>query len=1650
METLRGNKKIRLNRKEDFIFQALEWIAEDVEPEEEEDSSDDGYDSYMAKKKQDGIYTVYVYGMTEKSESVTVKIQEFQPYFYVKVPYEIQEKFNKTLLKKLVFWMKEGVYDKYRNSMTAYEIVLRKEFYGFTKEIPVKFLRFRFQSLGASRAYARLFQSRIKVLSISKSELFYQLYESNIDPILRLCHIQDVKPVGWIKLPTGTFTVIGKNAKQFRTQYEFNTLWNQIGPADNPDIGPIIVASFDIECVSGDGSFPNANRDSDEVIQIGTTCHYHGQKECFLKHMITLGQCNPIEGTTVECYETEEEVLLAWTQFIQKLDPDVITGYNIWGFDLKYMYDRADKLGCKEEFCQLGRRMGKTSKLIEKQLQSSALGQNFFYILEMEGRTQVDIMKVVQRDYKLDMYKLDFVAEHFLKSNKVDLSPKELFAKYKKGGKQNITDIAVYCVQDCELCNRLMNKLEIITNNVGMGNVCHIPFYWLFLRGQGVKIQSLVSRQARLEGFLLKLMKKGSDEDKGYEGAVVLVATPGIYMVPIAVLDYASLYPSSMISENISHDSIVFYKVFDNYGNIVNLQNSKPAWYSMPEFREADAKGKLDEYCRKLGYATNYIESINYEGYYGSLTDKMDDTEYKCERTKAGKKILGKTLCCFVEKIMPDDKEEKSIVPRILQTLLWERRRTRASAFYKIFRMKSGQVIEGDFVKKPDADPKYYHVAEYKQKPILLEKSEVVEYKDKYTPFQQAVLDGLQLAYKVTANSLYGQLGAPTSPIYFKELAAATTATGREMLRIAKEASEEKYPGCEAVYGDSVTGDTPLLLRKPDGTICIKTIESLAEQWDAYDGFKAGESNRREKQQAYTDMEIWVKDKWATIHRVIRHKTKKRIYRVNSHQGCVDVTEDHSLINDCGAPIKADECIEGETKLMHGFPTTFAEKPFVLPTYGERIIEETKQCTNCKVEKVLDEFYLNYENKKGIKNYTGQCRNCIKKRNCEKRGTTYVEGDVPSKRMIYVPSREVTKEEAWIMGFFFGDGSCGEYNCPSSKKGSWALNNNNMERLEKAKTYLEKCEPQLQWKILDTLSSSGVYKLVPQGCIIYIVRKYRELFYDKDKYKIVPEGILNAPLEIRKAFFEGYYEADGCKTGDRGLNKRLCFATKGKISAQGLFYIAKSIGYENLSIIINENKQNIFWVTSCKKFGKNPDVIKKILDLGDCSEDNFVYDIETSESRFNCGIGSIVAKNTDSVFLNYKDYWLKHKGIDVTKLPDAEAVQLAIDTGLECGKYVTSLLKRPQDLEYEKVFYPFVQVSKKRYMAMKYEMDPTKGKLNVNGVALKRRDFCQMVKTIFGGVMEKIIYDRSIKDAADFFIAQVKELLDGKADLKQLIITKTLRATYANPQSIAHAALAEKMRARNDPNKPQANDRVPYVFIQTNAKKGQKLLQGDKVEHPAYIQAHPEVKPDYLYYLEHQIKNPCLQVFALALEQLDGYREGWMDESIIDKLRDKDKLEKEIEDKIGDLREAEAERLLIGEIIRRYKNKLTGTREITDFFAKRKLDSDDVMIIKPQKKKLEPKGIETIKKISEEKKQEVPEEKEQIVDIGPAVKKRLQKIKEAKKEEKKAATAKPAAITQTRKKKVEKPALTAEEKKIKRKMDREEKVKMTLNSVKEL
>ena len=1314
---------------DDIIVQLNDWTTFDATVEEDDgsDSSEENTysNSYKKKKwkKKRRVFTIRAFGITEEGHSISIDFTDFKPFFFLEIPEGWDRntvRFFKTILQSKV--------NKYcADSLIDFIGVQKIPFYGFCNYEKKNYLKLVFDNISGYYAYRKvLMQTEEEPMRIQNENYNFNkmLLETKISPLLRFFHIKQIKPVGWIKLNRGKFQ--HNLSKNTRCQIDCTMNYNDVEPIDLDKIGKFVVASYDIECTSCDGTFPNATRKEDEIIQIGTTINVFGDEKIF-KYIATLKKSDPIEGVIVEEFETERDLLIGWCKFIKKLDPDVITGYNIWGFDWKYIYDRAltgnggQTPPYQEELFKILSRVniddkGKyKAKYVEKELQSSALGQNFLYFIEIEGVVQVDLYKLIMKDYNLTSYKLDAVAEKFMGENKEDLKPHQIFSNYQTGTKELIKEIATYCVQDCALCNRLMNKLQVIPNNVGMGNVCYIPFSYLFLRGQGIKIYSLAIKFCSEEGFLIKNLSEEDIDKKSYEGAIVFVPEPGIYYDPVAVMDYASLYPSSMIAENISHDSIVGFKEY----------------YLKPKKNKKDP----DEYeLRKDTYREEYNNLPDYD---------YTDIEYDLfEGVDKDKHKVGYKVCRYAEK----KSGEKAVLPRILMDLLKARRDTRKKIKYKTGIGKDGTEYFGLF---EETDTEYIFKRVEGDKAVV-KKEDIIEVKDTYNDFQKAVLDGQQLAFKVTCNSLYGQVGASTSSICYKELAASTTATGRNMVICARDYTIEKYKGSKLVYGDSVLGDEPILLKDIEtNEVTIKTIETLSNEWEEYQNFKPFDNGRNNKQKSKCDKYlVWSNGKWTKIKKVIRHKTKKKIYRVNTHCGVVDVTEDHSLLNENSQIMKPKEVEVGITKLLCKYP-------------------EFKKETNIGNLKEESNYYFK------------------------------------------------TKIEASV--FYL-----------------------------KAKVY-------------------GFHPSVD---------------YDENGFIV--------KLEMKKR--------------------------------------------------------------------DDSNILKKCIEIGNIDEEKFVYDLETEEGVFQAGIGDIIVKNTDSVFINFVDYIKRTyaKNYPGGKIDDQEMLRLTIEVGKEAGSYVTSKLKRPQDLEYEKVFWPFMIFSKKRYYGNKYEFSTTKYKPTSMGIVMKRRDNAPIVKDIYGGIVDYLMNKRDVKGSYEFFRQKVRDLLNGKVDISRLIISKSLKADYANPTTIPHKMLADRMGERDPGNKPQSNDRLPYCYIdvsnlkcalckfsidKTDCKcvdcmqlfckrhiknhpkmckkicrfcklplkrneKGEpnikrcgtchgsycpdcftkhmrrkdkykkihydkckkplstKLIQGDIIEEPGYIKE-AKLKIDNMYYLEHQIEKPVLQIFEL-------------------------------------------------------------------------------------------------------------------------------------------------------------------------------------------
>ena len=734
-------------------------------------------------------YCIRIFGRTKTQKSVYLQIENFKPYFFIEIQpfwrgdqiYAIFEEVNKHVTKSaLKGLIKKEMIDKYKLK-------------GFTNEKLFKFMKLSFTDIDSMRSYTWAFQRKLNIPAISKKSYSFQIYESNMLPMLRFIHERNLEAVGWISVEKKYLENIGYPITC--SNLNFKTDWNNVVFIDDKMIEKFEICSYDIECTSIDGSFPQPHRDGDQVIQIGLTYSRFGESECYYRHLLSLHETSKIDGTTVEWFKTEKDLLLGFTNILRKTNPDIVTGYNIFGFDFYYLMERSKKLGCEYEFSMLSRVTAEKSEWVDSNLSSAAIGKSIMKYYDMTGRVLIDLMKVVQREYKLSSYKLDYVASYFIReviSNiicidsdkfkvitkntngvkigqyviivivegavenkygegqkfqiseidkdylvldgkintdefmnkgfkifwcqaKDDISPADIFRMFK-GTAEERALVGKYCIQDCELVSKLVHKLQVVANNVSMANVCSVPLSFIFLRGQGIKIFSLVAKKCREKNYLIPTPKKkyekkkeeekkediinekkldafvtslnnkhkddeGIDEDVGYEGAIVFEPKPAVYYEPIIVLDYASLYPNSMIFRNFSHETFVTNPEYDN----------------------------LD---------THRYHEVTYNNNDGSVS-----------------------TCRFAEKL----DGSKGIIPEILMDLLNARKKYR---------------------KMAESEP------------------------DK---FKQSILDCLQLAYKVTANSLYGQCGSSVSAIGLKEIAAATTATGREALKFAKYFVEHIY-----------------------------------------------------------------------------------------------------------------------------------------------------------------------------------------------------------------------------------------------------------------------------------------------------------------------------------------------------------------------------------------------------------------------------------------------------------------------------------------------------------------------------------------------------------------------------------------------------------------------------------------------------------------------------------------------------------------------------------------------------------------------------------------------------------------------------------------------------------------------------------------
>jgi DNA polymerase delta subunit 1 len=498
--------------------------------------------------------------------------------------------------------------------------------------------------------------------------------------------------MSWVEAPAKSYKLIPQNLRHSNCQIEAEVSYRDL-IAHEPKgawakMAPLRILSFDIECAGRKGVFPEAQMDP--VIQIANVVTRYGEKKPFIRNVFCLDQTSTIVNTQIYEFDREEKMLRKWRDFLEEVDPDLIIGYNICNFDFPYLLERAKHLKVAD-FDQWTRLKSVRSVAKETNFSSKQMGSRDTKATNTNGRLQLDLLQLVQRDHQLRSYTLNSVCAQFLGEQKEDVHH-TMITELFNGTPETRRRLAVYCLKDAYLPQRLMDKLSCLENYTEMARVTGVPFNYLLARGQQVKFVSQLFRKALEQKLVIPNLKSEGNSDEQYEGATVIEPTRGYYDVPVATLDFASLYPSIIQAHNLCYTTLAKKSTVEKLGL------------------------KKDE---------DYIVTPN-----GDM---------------------------FVT-----TKQRKGLLAQILEELLSARKQA-----------KKELAIETD-------------------------------------PFKKAVLNGRQLALKVSANSVYGLTGATVGKLPCLEIASSTTSYGRQMIEKTKSEVEARYTiangyshDAQVIYGDT-------------------------------------------------------------------------------------------------------------------------------------------------------------------------------------------------------------------------------------------------------------------------------------------------------------------------------------------------------------------------------------------------------------------------------------------------------------------------------------------------------------------------------------------------------------------------------------------------------------------------------------------------------------------------------------------------------------------------------------------------------------------------------------------------------------------------------------------------------------------------------
>jgi DNA polymerase elongation subunit (family B) len=920
------------------------------------------------KKYSKSEYRIALFGAFLDGRRATVVIKGVKPYFEVRMVNGSGLSRNDSSESDFSADA-EDLYDKLKEHKYAapesYEIFKAKKFKGFS-ETRSTYVRFYFLKLKTRREAIKEVRSLGFETTSDDSSCYYRVVcRDYLTTLSSWVYLSDYKIRTYSSIRGIVFEVDITNYKPCTDDITKNPLLTK----DNT-----MSMCWDIETYSPDGDLPRPENPNNKMFMVGITFQWHHGNDQLLRVCLVDHPCDPRPNYLTIVCEDEKKVIKAFGKLAFKFKPGFLIGFNDAEYDWPWLikrggmykgvlqflaecfdatihwknYDDKDifAYNFKKEKVKLEADTfaeGQTLvfpgyinidvRTVFRQLYPTAEKSNLNFYLALNklgGKKDMPYQEmfkvygemdaVVNKHKNLKSKPDNIKVKSFLKDNNIqcaDVILNYIYTNEFLRLKDKMAEIADYCVIDSQRCHELIKIRSVIMDRREVANLSYTSVFDSLYRANGMKVRNLVIARGQLMGIRFSNISNSDESEKGqYPGGHVIPPVKGMVISKLTMYerkDNAHLMEEHKDWIDILEEEMVeFKKIINTYGACV----SQEVIESINETHKLK-KCFIDFLLENIGRP---VTGLDFSSLYPSLMMTYNlSPEYIITNQKDSliAEAAGHTLhtikFTFNDRIIRgwsvrhDNKlDPKSpdckfgVYPMILKELFDSRSEIKKD----LHKWESEKELM-------DALPREEFIAD-------AEKYETVLFNYAYT-------DSKQKALKVFMNVFYGETGNKRSPFFMLLIAGGITTAGVKSIKMVEEFVRKE--GCTVYYGDSVTGDTPLIVRDVETKqVMVKAIDDLVlnDDWKSYDQFKHGEPARIEKQQGISKLEIFTEGDWHKIRRVIRHKTNKKMYRVNTHTGCIDITADHSLMRPDRTKIKPSDLKIG-TELMHSFPTEFPE-----------------------------------------------------------------------------------------------------------------------------------------------------------------------------------------------------------------------------------------------------------------------------------------------------------------------------------------------------------------------------------------------------------------------------------------------------------------------------------------------------------------------------------------------------------------------------------------------------------------------------------------------------------------------------------------------------------------------------------------------------